>query len=122
MKRVTLLLAAGAVLLAATTLPIVRAVGQEPGLVTDSNLNKMIKNAKTPSDHQMIAQYYDREAAENETKAKIHRITENMYFKTANRVHCDALIKAYQQAADQDKALAAYHREMAKKAAAEAGH
>ena len=108
-------------MLAATVLPVTRALAQ-PGVVTDANLNEMIKKAKTPSDHEMIAEYYDKEAAENENKAKLHRMTENMYFKTANRLHCNGLTKAYEAAAAQDTALAAYHREMAKKAASETGH
>ena len=118
MKRITLLLGAAFVLLA-PTLTVIRAAAQ-PGVVTDNNLSQMIKDAKTPSDHEQIAEYYDREAAENQTKAELHRISENMYFKTSNRLHCDRLIKAYQEGADQDKALAAYHRDMAKKAGAQA--
>lgn len=118
MKRLAIVLA-GMCLLVATTMPVMRAVAQ-PGLVTNDNLNQMIKNAKTPSDHEMIAEYYDREAAQNEKAAELHRISLNMYFKTANRIHCNDLIKAYQQAADQDKALAAGHRQMAKNA--EASH
>lgn len=59
MKRLTILLA-GICLLAATTVPVMRAVA-EPGVVTNDNLNQMIRNAKTPSDHEMIAEYYDTE-------------------------------------------------------------
>jgi hypothetical protein len=40
-----------------------------------------------------------------------------MYSKLDFSAHCNALIGEYQQAAKQDKALAAFHREMAKKAA-----
>jgi hypothetical protein len=115
MKRVTTLLAAGIFLLAATALPTMRAVAQGD-YVTDANLNEKLKNAKTAGDHDLIAQYYDKEAADNAKKAELHRISENMYFKSANRLHCDGLIKAYQEAADQDKALAAAHRNMAKQA------
>ncbi|HLK80767.1 MAG TPA: hypothetical protein VKT99_04625 [Xanthobacteraceae bacterium] len=114
MKRLTILLA-GICLLAATTVPVMRAVAQL-GTVTSDNLNQTIKNAKTPSDHEMIAEYYDREAAQNKKAADLHRISLNMYFKTANRIHCNDLIKAYQEAADQDNALAAGHRAMAKNA------
>jgi len=35
--------------------------------------------------------------------------------------HCDALAQEYQKAADQDKKLAADHREMAKKVAPQSG-
>jgi hypothetical protein len=57
----------------------------------------------------------------NERRAELHRAMENMYFKSGIRLHCNRLIKDYQGAADQDKALAAYHREMAKEAASKAG-
>ena len=116
MRRLSILLAIGFFILAATALPLTRAVAQ-PGVVTDANLNEMIKNAKTPSDHEAIAEYYDKEAAENENKAKLHQISVNVYFKSSNRVHCDGLIQAYKTAARQDKALAAGHRKMASAAA-----
>jgi hypothetical protein len=116
MKQFSLLLAIGLCALAFTALPLTRAVAQQPGVVTDANLNQMIKNAKTPSDHEAIAEYYDKEAAENENKAKLHQISESVYFKTSNRLHCGGLIKAYKAAARQDKALAAAHRQMARAA------
>ena len=114
MKRVTMLLAAGIFMLAATTLPAMRAVAQEDHVVTDANLNEKLKNAKTEGDHEMIAEYYDKEAADNAQKAELHRVSKNVYSKAPNQFHCNELIKAFQDAADQDKALAAAHREMAK--------
>jgi hypothetical protein len=116
MKRVTILLAAGLVLLAAASLPIIKA-GAQQAAVTDDNLNQMITSAKTPADHEAIAVYYDREAAENEKKASLHSRNKNMYSKLDFSAHCNALIGEYRQAAKQDKALAAFHRDMAKKAA-----
>ncbi|HLK80785.1 MAG TPA: hypothetical protein VKT99_04715 [Xanthobacteraceae bacterium] len=120
MKRVTMLLAAGLVVLAATTLPVMRAVAQDH-VVSDANLKQKLEEAKTPADHEMIAEYYDREAAENEKKAELHRDMRNMYTKPINQLHCNPLVTAYQQAASQDKALAVYHREMAKKVEAQSG-
>ncbi len=115
MKRVTtMFLAAGLIVLAAV-LPTNWAAAQQ-AVVTDSNVSEMVKNAKTSAEHEAIAAYYDREGAENEKKAELHRAMENMYTKPVNQLHCSPLVKAYQQAAVQDKALAAYHREMAKKA------
>ncbi|SRR6266849_2511672 len=129
MKRVTMLLAAGLVLLAAVSLPIVRA-GAQQAVVTDDNLDQMIANAKTPADHEAIAAFYDQEAAAAEEKAKLHHSNHKTYekyppfrgLKAAPNMayHCDALGRYFQEAADQDKALAAGHREMAKKA--EGGH
>ncbi|SRR5216684_8758326 len=121
MKRVTMLLAAGIFMLAATTLPAMRAVAQEDHVVTDANLNEKLKNAKTEGDHEMIAEYYDKEAADNAQKAELHRVSKNVYSKAPNQFHCNELIKAFQDAADQDKALAAAHRKMAKQAGGGAG-
>jgi hypothetical protein len=114
MKRISMLIAAGLFLLAAAIVPTIRAVAQQTA-VTDDNLNQMITSAKTPADHEAIAVYYDTEAAENEKKASIHSRNKNMYTKLDFSAHCNALIRDYQQAAKQDKALAAFHREMAKK-------
>jgi hypothetical protein len=113
-KRPTVLLAASFLLLAAATLLTVRADAQQ-SVVTAQNLNQMIANAKTPADHEAIAAYYDKEATENEKMVELHRASKNIYTKTPNQLHCNALIKSYQAAANADKALAAGHRQMAEK-------
>jgi hypothetical protein len=115
-KRVTLLLIAAGLLLTAAALPTTKAFAQQSTAVTDDNLNEMIKSAKTPADHEAIAVYYDGEATENEKKARLHTTNVNMYSKLSFLPHCKALVKAFQDAADQDKALAAAHRAMAKTA------
>jgi hypothetical protein len=116
MKRVTMSLAAGIFLLAATTVPTMRAVAQGDHVVTDANLQQKVKNAKTEGDHEMIAEYYDKEAVDNQQKAELHKTMGNVYFKGPAPAHCHYLAQAYQQAADQDKALAAAQRQMAKQA------
>jgi hypothetical protein len=45
----------------------------------------------------------------------------NVYFKGPMPAHCHYLAQAYQQAADQDKALAAAQRQMAKGAGGQTG-
>jgi hypothetical protein len=125
MKRVTVLLAAGLILLAAAALPTVRAGAQQP-VVTDDNLDQALGSAKTPADHDAIAAYYDKEVADNEAKAKLHHAVHHNYEKFRTKPpdmgpHCDALAKYYQRVANEDKALAAGHREMAKKVGAETG-
>ena len=122
MKRVTMLLVAGICLLAATTVLTMRAVAQEDHVVTDANLQQKVKNAKTEGDHEMIAQYYDKEAADNQQKAELHKTMRNVYFKGPMPAHCYSLAQAYQQAADQDKALAAAQRKMAKEVGGQTGH
>ena len=90
-------------------------------MVTDANLQQKVKSAKTEGDHEMIAEYYDKEAADNQHKAELHKTMRNVYFKGPMPAHCYYLAKAYQQAADQDKALAAAERKMAKGAGGAAG-
>jgi hypothetical protein len=119
MKKVTTLFL-GFVLLAAAMLPATWAIAQQP-LVTASNLTEMIKNAKTPAEHEAIAAFYDKEAAANEEMAKIHRDDANIYAKPGMTLHCNNLARDFRRAAKEDKALAAAHREMAKKAAENTG-
>ena len=101
--------------------PASRSAAQTP-VVTDDNLNQSIADAKTPADHEAIAAYYDKEAADNESKSKVHHSTHATYdaFKAMKPVgmgdHCDQLGKYFEKAAHEDKALANDHREMAKKA------
>jgi type IV secretory pathway TrbF-like protein len=118
MKRGTVLLALA--LMLASTMTISRSQAQPP-VVNSDNLNQMIAAAKTSSEHEAIAAYYDREAAENEKLAALHRASKNIYSKSNNQLHCNALIKAYERAASEAKALAAVHREMAKEAGGQSG-
>jgi hypothetical protein len=121
MRRVTILLAAGLILLAAISLPTFRAAAQQ-AVVTDGNLDESLASAKTPADYEAIAAYYDKEAADNEARAKLHHAVHHNYekfkWKTSTDMgpHCDDLAKYYQRAANQDKDLAAGQRKMAKKA------
>lgn len=97
------------------------AMGQSQ-TVTDDNLDQAIANAKTPADHEAIAAYYDKEAAEDEAKAKLHEnaVKEYKAFPSMKPVgmaaHCKNLAKLFKEAAEQDKELAAAHRAMAKAA------
>jgi len=117
-----MLLAAGLVLLAAATLPTIRASAQQ-SVVTDNNLNQLISSAKTPADHEAIAAYYDKEAAGAEAKAKLHHETHQNYMRFMRppwmAQHCADLANGFDRAAAEDKSLAEGHREMAKKAGAE---
>ena len=124
MRKIVILLAGILMLAATATLPTYQARAQQTE-VTDENLDQSVANAKTPADHEAIASYYDKEAADNEAKAKFHHAVHHNYvkfhLKTATDMapHCDSLAKDYQRAADQDKALAAGHRKMAKAATAQ---
>jgi hypothetical protein len=119
MHRVTLFLAAGLVLFAATSMTRIGAVAAQE--VTDANLDQMISNAKTPADHEAIATFYDKEAADAEAKAKLHHSVHKNYesFKikpTEMAHHCDQLGKYFERIAADAKALAGAHHAMAKEA------
>ncbi len=78
MNRVTMMLAAGLVFLAAASLPIMRA-GALQAVVTEDNLDQTIASAKTPADHEAIAAFYEQEAVDAKKKAGIHRRTAETY-------------------------------------------
>jgi len=118
MKRQMMLMVTCIVMLGTLFMPVYRASAEE---VTDSNLDRAIAAAKTSADHEAIASYYDKEAADAEAKAKLHHAMHHRYedfkLKPADMAHhCDELAKYFERVADQDKSLAKEHREMAKKA------
>jgi hypothetical protein len=118
MKRVTLILAAGLVLLAATALPILRA-GAQTAVVTDDNLSESIANAKTPADHEAIAAYYDQEAASAEAKGALHPKAASNAKPVGMANMCNGLAQYWGKVATEDKDLAKAHRAMAKGAGRE---
>jgi hypothetical protein len=126
MKRVTVLLAAGLILLAAATLPTIRA-GAQPAVVTDDNLDQMIASAKAPADHEAIAAYYDGEAADAKKKADLHRNSADTYrkLKISKPVYmaemCDSIAAGFDATAADAEKMAKMHREMAKTAGAKTG-
>jgi hypothetical protein len=58
-----------------------RAVAQEDHVVTDANLNEKVKNAKTEGDHEMIAEYYDKEAADKPAEGRTPQNYEKRLFQ-----------------------------------------
>ena len=119
MKRVTILLAAGFVLVVAASLPIVRA-GAQQAVVSDDNVGQMVANAKTPADNEAIAAYYEQQAAEAKKKADLHRRMAETYRKLQipKPVYmaemCDGMAKLWEKIASDDERLVKAHREMAK--------
>jgi len=83
-----------------------------------------IAAAKTAADHEDIAKWYDDQAKEAQDKADEHRKMGEAYKKgggaLANKTHfyqhCEALTRDYTAEAKEYRALAASHRDMAKKA------
>ena len=110
---------AGAGLLALLTLAAF------PLHATEQDITSMIENAKTAADHEAIAAYYDRQAAEAKKQAELHRKMQKSYALgsatgkssvTPFPQHCAALVKHYENAAQEYTTLAAAHRDAAKAA------
>ena len=108
-----------AVVVAALSLVATRSFAAE-----DFDIDKAIATAKTAADHEAIAAYYDKEAAEAQAKADSHAKMGEDYKKLGGAAtekvhleqHCESLSKSYAGAAKEAKALAAAHRVMAKQA------
>ena len=121
MKRVTVLLAAGLVLLAAASLPIIRVHAQQ-SVVTDDNLDQMIASAKTPADHNALAVFYEQQAADAKKKADLHRRIAETYrrLKIPKPVYmaemCDGIAAMWDKIAADNSKLAKAHHDMAKAA------
>jgi len=93
-----------------------------------ADLPSAIENATTPADHEAIAAYFDAQAKAARTMVEHHRTMASAYlnhpkpaagkgvrssvYKTMPK-HCDDLIKSYETAAHEYKAMAAAHREAA---------
>jgi hypothetical protein len=103
----------------AAALTLVLAV---PGPATADVTEAQIAAAKTPADHEAIAQAYDAEAAAADAKSKAHEGMARTYragggapkaSSAAMTGHCDRLMKSYSSAAAEYRALAAEHRKLA---------
>lgn len=98
-----------------------------PARVSAADIDQMIGAAKTPEDHEAIAAYFERQAAEARSKADEHLTMAAKYEHSQNlraagpsywRIgvkDCEALRRGYQSIADQDTALAKMHREISAK-------
>lgn len=91
-----------------------------------ADIATMVANAKSPADHEAIAQYYEREEAQAKTEAETHRKLAETYKKFTPEVrpgtewknmaeHCEEMARHYEAVAKDDAALAAAHRAEAKK-------
>jgi hypothetical protein len=91
--------------------------------ISKSELKHLIATAETKADHERIAQYFDAQAAKYEAEAREHGETAAIY-QSSQAIyqneqmfnHCDSLNKSLSKAAEDARALAVAHREMANKA------
>ena len=104
------------------------AAGAKDATLSKSELKNLVANAEKKADHERIANHFDAEAAKYEADAKEHGELAPLYQKNTpgqptkypgsmqTFQHCDSLSKALMQAAQDARALAVEHREMAKHA------
>jgi hypothetical protein len=88
------------------------------------NIEEMVRNAKSPADHLALSDRYDELAADAQTQAARHRTMAEAYKgpgdpkgivrSTAMVGHCETLAKSFDTQAQEYRAMAAAHREMAK--------
>jgi len=98
--------------------------GAQSKTISQKELKNLIAHAETKADHERIAQYFDAEAAKYAAEAKQHDELAGIYQKSTPSAknasqsfnHCDSVSKSLQKAADDARALAAEHREMAHEA------
>ncbi len=88
-----------------------------------TNMEEMVKNAKTPADNLALAAHYDELAATAQREAASHRSMAGLYKasslpkggNTAALVeHCNNLSKTFEAQATDFKAMAEAHRQLAK--------
>jgi len=113
MKRLVMMLSVG-----------LAAFGLSGGILTataDVPDPATISAAKTPADHEAIAQAYDEEAASLEKLAARHKDLGETYgqpggkpWQPAMSKHCSSVATDLAAAAKNERALAAEHRKMAK--------
>jgi hypothetical protein len=119
--RATLLTAAIAVIAVGASVP----AGAKDKPLSQSDLKSLVAKAETKADHERIAQHFDAEADRYDAEAKEHSDLAAFYEKNTpsgakypggmkTYQHCDAVSKSLTQAAQDSRALAGEHREMAK--------
>lgn len=125
MKRIFAISSLIAVLFATTlafakTQPKSEKIGKE-------QLNTLIATAKTPAEHQRIANYYQVQAQDYRAQAQEHEGMVAAYKansslstdknRTSTIGHCEYFVKTFKDMAVESQELARLHEEMAKNAA-----
>jgi type IV pilus biogenesis protein CpaD/CtpE len=100
----------------ATQTPVSPTMGKGDGL------EQRIESARTRADHEAIASVYEQQAGADKASSERHRGLARAYARAGNpRVptnpalisHCETLARTYEQAADENLALAKMHRQLA---------
>lgn len=113
MMRSFLFSTAGLVLAGAVLALTPSQVGAVEGR-DDAAIQMLVQFAETPREHRALAQYYSAKAVAARMEAEKHRTMSNHYggnqaMKRAAKEHCNALVKANEDAATQYDALSEMH-------------
>ena len=108
----------GAVLILGAVLVLIAACAPAGKMTHD--MGPAIQSATTKADHEALAAHYEQEAKALQTKAAEHQGMAQAYTKSGGYVqtksnllqHCQALAEKYQEAANENFALAKQHREL----------
>lgn len=100
---------------------IVLAACSTVSTAPSEQLAAKIQNAKTPADHEELARIYERDAEEALGQIKIHRLMARNYTSmfggrgavSAMPSHCESIAQKYAAIAEEKKALAKLHRDLA---------
>lgn len=99
------------------TLLVIASVvsGCAPAAAPNENIDRMIATAKTASDHEAIAAYYDKEASDAHAKYEEHKASIAYYDSGTPQWrkwarHCARLAQDFKDAEQEASALATEHR------------
>jgi hypothetical protein len=98
------------------------AAAQGCGARHPDDILRSVADAKTAADHEAIAEYFERQAADNETLASFHRRLGETYSQWHNSYkvnmvqHCEKAADEYAKIAAENSALAQEHRKLAQDA------
>jgi len=126
MKRTFGIFAVALVLVISVVGFISAAQQQKPEKLTEKQLLSLIATAKTPAEHQRIAEYYQEKAQEYLAQAKEHEemaeaykknpMTNSSKFATGTVNHCEYFAQSFKEMAAKMQDLANMHEQMAKDA------
>ena len=128
MKRMFTVLSVASLALVITVAALAQAPSTKakPEQFTKQQLNTLISTAKTPAEHQRIANFYKANAKTYRAQAQEHEAMIVAYksntsmFNDKNRAstigHCEYFVKSLNNLAAKNDELAQIHKEMAKEA------
>ncbi len=124
MKRKLLFLVTVFMITAAAVAQSPSATQAKPEHLSKQQLNTLIASAKTPADHERLAQYYRAQASDYLAEAKDHESMVAAYKANSslsnekNRAstigHCEYFVKTFKELAVKAQELATLHEQMAK--------